>query len=238
MELSLVNIIIMAIGSTVASVFIIFLLMGRKFDHYLKPLNSKDFPLYEIYGFGLAVLDVFNYRYGSKKERDRRKEVQLLYEERYADYYLSILAAQRITISTLIAIGGFVLYGLTNDVTVLLIMFLFAFAAYHYFGNSTGSQIKKRSDDLLGEFPEMVSKIALLINAGMVMREAWKQVAESGEGLLYEEMRKTVVDMENNMPEMDAYLQFSNRCVIPEIKKFTSMVMQAYKGNREFSLCS
>lgn len=237
MNLSLINIIIMSTGTLLAIVFIIFLFIGKKYDDYLKPLNSKEFPLYELYGFGLALLDTIKYRYGSKRERDRRKEVQLIYEEKYADYYLSVLAAQRITISVLVAIGGFVLYGLSNDALVLLIMLMFVFVAYYYFANSTTKKIKKRSDELLTDFPEMVSKLALLINAGVIMKEAWQQVAESGQGLLYEEMRKAVMDMENNTPEVDAYLQFSNRCVIAEIKKFTSTVIQGLiKGNREFSL--
>lgn len=237
MNLSLTNIIIMSIGTLVAIVFIVFLLIGKKYDEYLKPLNSKDFPLYEIYGFGLAILDLINYKYRSKREIDRRKEVQLLYEERYVDYYLSILAAQRITLSTLVAIGSFALYGLSNDINVFLVMQMFVFVTYYYFANSTADKIKKRSDELLSDFPEMVSKLALLINAGMIMKEAWKDVAYNGEGTLYEEMRKTVVDMENNVAEVDAYLQFSNRCVITEIKKFTSLVIQGLvKGNKEFSL--
>ena len=79
-----------------------------------------------------------------------------------------------------------------------------------------------------------MSKLALLVNAGMILKEAWIKVSETGEGELYDEMRRAVEQMNNGVSEVDAYAEFGTRCISPEIKKFTSTVIQGLvKGNRE-----
>jgi len=76
--------------------------------------------------------------------------------------------------------------------------------------------------------------MALLINAGMITREAWEKIAETGEGTLYNEMRVAVSDMNNGVSEVDAYIAFGTRCGVPLIKKFISMLAQNLsKGNKE-----
>ena len=66
------------------------------------------------------------------------------------------------------------------------------------------------------------------------MKEAWAKVAYTGESELYQEMQRVVVNMENGMSEIDAYTEFGTRCTAPEIKKFTSTIIQGLvKGNRE-----
>ena len=87
---------------------------------------------------------------------------------------------------------------------------------------------------MLSDFSNVVSKLALLTNAGMIMREAWEEVAYTGDSELYKEMQKTVVEMNNGVAEVDAFFNFGVRCIIPEIKKFTSTIVQGLvKGNSE-----
>ena len=65
-------------------------------------------------------------------------------------------------------------------------------------------------------------------------REAWEEISYTGEGTVYEEMRNAVVEMNNGMSEIDAYLHFGERCAVPSVKKFASMLSQNLtKGNRE-----
>ncbi len=107
---------------------------------------------------------------------------------------------------------------------------------YYYFGTVTSKKILKRSDELLHDFSEVVSKLALLTNAGMILREAWQEVAEQGTGTIYTEMKMAVNDMNNGVAEVDAIYNFGIRCIIPEIKKFTSTIIQGMtKGNSELT---
>ena len=86
------------------------------------------------------------------------------------------------------------------------------------------------------DFSEVVSKLALLTNAGMILREAWELIAGAGQGTFYEEMRLSVDEMHNGISEVEAYRRFGIRCMIPEVKKFSATLIQGTeKGNKELT---
>ena len=115
-------------------------------------------------------------------------------------------------------------------------MLVFAWVAYYYFGTATQKKIEERSEEMLRDFSEVVSKLALLTGAGMTLRDAWKEVAFTGESVLYVEMQMAVEEMNNGMAEIDAFNSFGARCMIPEVKKFTSTIVQGLiKGNSELT---
>jgi tight adherence protein C len=82
------------------------------------------------------------------------------------------------------------MYGLANSLAIVPVIIVFAATAYYYFGTVTEKKILKRSEEMLSDFSNVVSKLALLTNAGMIMREAWEEVAYTGETTLYKEMQK------------------------------------------------
>ena len=82
-----------------------------------------------------------------------------------------------------------------------------------------------------------MSKLALLTNAGLILKEAWEVIAFEGEGVIYSEMQRAVEEMKNGVSDVDAIYSFGTRCMLPEIKKFTSTILQGItKGNRELSM--
>ena len=232
--MSTLSIAIMAIGSLFAALLIVLLLTCKKYDSLIEPLNSKEFPLCELYGVGFALTKLLRVDFTSKSERKRRQCIALIYGEKHSEYYLRVNAAQRLTLSFLIAVVGLSLYGFTSDLLMVLVAGMFAFVAYYYVSNLPADTLKKKSDQILNQFADVVSKLALLVNAGMILREAWEKVAYTGESELYIEMRKTVEQISNGVSEIDAYTEFGMRCTSPEIKKFTSTIVQGLiKGNRE-----
>lgn len=234
MFLSTLSVAIMVIATVLTFLFIVFLLAGSKYNNMIAPLNSKEFPLCELYGVGFSVLSLFRYNYTSKSERKRRQLIALIYGEQHSEYYLRVNAAQRITLTFLLIVVGFALYGLVNDYLIVGVFLMFAFTAYYYVATLPQTQIEKKSAQILSDFADVASKLALLVNAGMIMKEAWEKVAYTGESELYQEMQRVCVNMHNGMSEIDAYTEFGSRCTSPEIKKFTSTVVQGLvKGNRE-----
>lgn len=216
--------------------WMLFFFAGLKHANLFDSLIEKDFPLKEIYFVGYAIMQMLNYQYKSKHDRKLRKEISVLYGEKYADYYLRVIYAQKVTMAFTIATLAVPMYGFANSMAATVVVIAFAAVAYYYFGTVTEKKILKRSEEMLSDFSNVVSKLALLTNAGMIMREAWEEVARTGETTIYQEMQKTVDEMNNGVSEIDALFNFGTRCIIPEIKKFTSTIVQGIvKGNSELT---
>ena len=236
LSLSALDIVIMSFGLFSLLIWLVFYFKGLKHNSIFDVLEEKEYPFKEVYGLGYAVLEGFKYKYKSKSDRKLRRQLDILYGEKYAEYYLRVIHSQQITLAFTLFVFSFPLYGLTSEVLALIIGFVFAGLSYYYFGTITKKRIMDRSDELLHDFSEVVSKLALLTNAGMILREAWEEVAYAGSTLIYQEMQTAVNEMNNGVPEIDAIFNFGSRCVIPEIKKFTSTIIQGItKGNRELS---
>lgn len=231
-----IDLIMIGVGAAALIVWLIFYLMGLKHNRMFDVLNEKEFPLKEVYGLGYAVLELFRYKYKSKQDRKLRQQLEILYGNKYCEYYLRVVHAQQITISLTVFVLAFVLYGLSSEILAWSICVMFAGLAYYYFGTVPEKRIAERSNAMLHDFSEVVSKLALLTNAGMILREAWQEVAYAGSGVIYKEMQTAVSEMENGVSEVDAFYNFGMRCMIPEVKKFTSTIVQGMtKGNRELS---
>lgn len=228
---------IIALGAISFIIWLFFYLKGQKYNEMFDVLDEKEYPLKEIYGTGYAVLELIKYNYKSKGDRKLRQQLDILYGSKYCEYYLRVIHSQQITMGLTVLVIAFSLYGLTAEIAALFVGLMFAGLAYYYFGTVTAKKILARSEELLHDFSEVVSKLALLTNAGMILREAWQEVADGGEGVIYAEMRAAVNEMNNGVAEIDAVYNFGTRCIIPEIKKFTSTIIQGMtKGNSELSM--
>lgn len=226
--------IVFAIGAVLLLIWLLFFILGLKHASFFDVLEEKEFPLKEIYFIGYAILNLVNYKYKSKHDRKLRKEVSVLYGEKYADYYIRVIHAQEITIAFTVLLLAVPIYGLSDSFVAMFVIVVFAATAYYYYGTVTTNKICKRSEEMLCDFADVVSKLALLTNAGMIMREAWEEVAYTDNTTLYVEMQKTVDEMKNGVSDVEALFAFGTRCVIPEIKKFTSTIIQGIvKGNSE-----
>lgn len=235
----ILNIVFLILSLTAGFSFIFLLLASGEFEEYITPLDKKEFMLPEIYGVGFKLLQMFKFEYKSRGANQLREEVSILYGEKYADYYMRVLYAQKISIIYLCFAGACGLSALAEGTDKLLLFMVGAVMCgtlYYYFTTLPASQIKKRNEKFMDEFPNAVSTIALLVNSGMILREAWREVSLSSDSELYMEMRKVNEEMDNGVSEIDALYHFANRCVVPDIKKFTSFIVQGLeKGSRDLA---
>ncbi len=234
MFLTFTSIAIMLTGTVFAAILIILILIGKRYDGMIEQLPDKEFPLNQLYGVGFTILAITKHDFSSKNERKRRQQIALIYGEKYSEYYLRVNAAERITLALLLFVAGFAFYGLSDEYVMLLVFIIFSFTAYYYVSTLPSTILEKKTNEILSDFAEVVSKLALLVNAGMILKEAWEKVAYTGESELYREMQRVVTNINNGKSEIDAYTEFGTRCTSPEIKKFTSTVVQGLvKGNAE-----
>lgn len=235
----ILTIIFSALSLVVGISFVVLLLTSGEFDSYIAPLDKETFKFTEIYGVGFKFLKILKIELKGKEANQIRESVTILYGERYSDYYLQVMYAQKISIIYMcfaIFSGISALAEGTDKILLFFVGLVMCGAMYYYFSTLPASRIKQRSADILSEFPHAVSTIALLVNSGMTLREAWREVSLSDETELYVQMRKVNDDMDNGIAEIDALYNFAERCVSPEIKKFTSFIVQGLeKGSKDLA---
>ena len=123
--------------------------------------------------------------------------------------------------------------GLTGVVVTLLGAVIVLVLVYSMY-DEVGDRLNKRRKAISREFPNVVSKLALLVTSGMIMDRAWRETAESQNGELYREMRLTAKELSNLVEPTAAYTNFINRCSTKETTKLASAIIQNQsKGNAE-----
>lgn len=226
----------LAIATILLILFIVKLIKGKKYEEYTKQLTGSDYPLSELYTVGYAWNESKLFCLRGKLKLTLIKQARLLYDPNYAEFYTVSVWAQIMTFAHLFLCAGFILAGATDFTIFAFAAVIFAVIISYYFFSAMGKKLEERRTACVIELPEVVSTMALLINSGMILREAWGKIAESKEGEIYALMRNANVDMHNGMSEIDALHKFGVMSDTPEIKKFSSALVQGIeKGSRELS---
>lgn len=215
------------LGSVSTILLAVQLFKGERFYYLLDNLEGENFPIKYSYCVGLAwnELDILSLK-GKVKEK-LVGQAKLLYDPKYAEYYATIAWAQMLSFIHLGLTVGFVLAGILDSTFMVIIGIALAAVFGYYFLNKMNSLLKTRETECTAELPELVSTMALLINAGMMLRNAWQTIAESKEGEIYRLMRLACNEMENGMSEVDAIHKFGVMSSSAEVRKFTSSLIQS-----------
>ena len=109
--------------------------------------------------------------------------------------------------------------------------------------NSRWKQEQKLREEMKREYPEIISRIQLLLGAGMSMRKIFgritadyrKQQAEQGiRRPAYEEIACTYYEMEGGTPEQEAYEHLGERSRLTDYRNLSVLLVQNLKkGKRE-----
>lgn len=98
-------------------------------------------------------------------------------------------------------------------------------------------ELKKRHDAFRTEFPSMLTELALMVGVGIPASAALERVSNASDGLLYQELRRSVENQKNGMSADRALEELSVRCPLREMRKFISLYRQnLVKGGPDFAL--
>ncbi|MGN0695673.1 MAG: type II secretion system F family protein [Oscillospiraceae bacterium] len=112
----------------------------------------------------------------------------------------------------------------------VVLAFLFAYMPI----SNLRSETKERAESIERDFPNCVSKMALLVAAGMEVSRAWELASANETGVLYMEMRRVTSELNNNISPNEAYMNFINRCNSKYTTKLaTAIIQNISKGNAE-----
>lgn len=208
----------------------------EKFKEVTSSIDSKEYYLSEMFYIGFQIMEIIHFNMRSDASRRKIKMMAEVYGRKYADYYYYVLVGGQITYIVTVIPVIFLLALLANNPTALLFGVVLAGLFVWYLSESFKDKLTARREQILSAFPQMLSKMTLLVNSGMLLRDAWKLIAEQGNGILFTEMQLTTDQLDNGVPEMAAYHEFAERCGVKEIRKFASMVVQGLeKGGSELT---
>jgi len=99
-------------------------------------------------------------------------------------------------------------------------------------------KVEERRYLLKRGLPDFISRLVLLVEAGMTLSRGFEIAARNVEknSPLFYEISKTCNEMNNGVTESQAYEQLAVRCRIIEVARFSSMLIQNLrKGNSELA---
>ena len=201
--------------------------------------NLKSLSIFVMPGYVLTrKFDVINR--GNIRNLILKKNFEL-YGKKHAAIKTNQLLAKLLSYSMIgvavsLALGAAVM-GMGNNAVGLAILgigtvlvLVLVYAMY----DEVSDRVSKRHDAIARQFPNMVSKLALLVTSGMVMDRAWKETAYSQGVEIYREMQLTSQELDNMVSPESAYDGFVKRCNTKETTKLASAIMQNLsKGNSE-----
>ncbi len=230
--------IILAIVGTLMALYCLYLTITdkNKYQTIIADVDANEYFLKDLYYigfkiFGYRLIDL-NSKYFQNKTRQFAEVVGLKQAKKIVLY--DVVA--EITYVVLLVPFGFLFAVIMDEPAMILIAIVLAAVLVAYYEYDKTNKIKSRHDTIQREFPHVLSQLALLVNAGMPLREAIAVSAQKGTGILYTEMQVLVDDMNNGIPDYESFARFSERCGVDSVKKFSSLIIQnVKKGSAELA---
>lgn len=229
---------IIAVYFAILLVWIVLLAAGYRKNVQVmdeKYLPRNQYPFRELLGIGLLLLK--NARFESNRDLKKISQLKGAYGEKWGAFYYQVNMAERLSYALTLAMLGLLAAPAAGEYILLAVSPVLAAAGYMLAAARVLDVIDRREEEIMKQFPNVVSNLALLINSGMDTFNAWDNVAHNSEGLIYMEMRRTIQDMRTQgVSEIQAYINFGTRCAVPKVTKFVSMMVQNIrKGSEDLS---
>lgn len=125
-----------------------------------------------------------------------------------------------------------------NSVALLILALIAVFVIFIGFDKSLEEKVKKRNEEMMIDYTEIVSKLSLLYEAGLSILKAWERIVADYEKkdtkrFAYQEMKLVLEKVKSGVSEGDAYLQFGQRCGLhPYIKLGNILEQNLSKGSK------
>lgn len=121
-------------------------------------------------------------------------------------------------------------------ITLLMFGLLMAFFVPLLLERRLKEQLEEREDQMRMDYPEVVNKLVLLLEAGMTVTRAWSKVVLDYESEVkkknrnkryaYEEMLASYYEMKNGLSESQVYDNFGRRIKLAPYRKLSSLLAQ------------
>lgn len=231
------NIVLSGVGTLLSLFWIAITVMEKKrYQAIIDEIDGSEYFMKNLFFAGFWVIEWLDMDISSPSMQKKMGRLGEMYGNKKAKQVVLIdLAAQISYLLAFLPIGIFLAVMMDEIfclvLTAAVLIFLVVYVEY-----DKNDKLQKRHEQILREFPHVLSQMALLVNAGMTLREALNTAAKSGEGILNKEMKSLSDDMVNGIPEYEALGRFADRCGVDSVRKFASLITQnVKKGSGELA---
>jgi hypothetical protein len=126
--------------------------------------------------------------------------------------------------------------------SLLVLTVLLAFCTYLEMDSRIHQKAEKRKAQLMMDYPDLMWKMTMLLGAGLSIKGTFSRISseylrekkekekhrqrKDDVRYVYEEVTYTCYEMENGIPEAEAYERFGKRCQLPEYIRLGSVLSQ------------
>ena len=210
---------------------------GKDFEEIIPAIDGNEYPLKDFYTVGYGWQNkVKALGYHGNLAMNIRSDVSRYYGEKYCEFYSRTVLAQVYTIvhlgiafssvlATIVEDNGYMILGIGTAFSIAL--------GWNYY-RGPREKMENRAKECIEGFPDMVMELTLMINAGMILRDAWIGVAKNTKGQLKTIMHSSIDRMNNGASDVEAIYTFGVESGEQDIKKFANLLIQGIdKGNSE-----
>jgi len=210
---------------------------GSRYRNELEPLDEKQYGYKKLLPFGLWLFDAANIPAEGAYSIFLYQRVVMVYGTRYARYYLKIHWAMKFMYLFLgMVLASFIGAASNSGWGYFPIIPVSGVILFFLADKSLDEKASERRLQLMMDFPVFISKLTLLMNAGMHLRQALERIYNDAlhKTPLYSELGLVLEDLEAGIGEVQAWQEFSERCKVKEVASFASMIVQNSKigGNQ------
>lgn len=215
------------------AVITLYFLSRNKYKSLVEKPEAKECSMHVLLPVAMYILDITNYRYVSKYDKRIIKTIANLYGGKNIElniklYYSNKLGMMLGAILMLTFLGA---ASRSVDVSYSLFTLCAPALVFYITDKDLENKLKKKYESIRADFPDMVSKLVLLVNAGMTINRAWEKICADTKksSPLYQELKTTYLQIQGGKPEGEAYEEFARRCRVREITKFVALIIQNLK---------
>ena len=227
----------MFIGLFLAVVVLLVILYSKspgKYEQLFQELNQQEYALKESFlPMGHHLLQVVKYPYNTPYDQSLYKKLMELYGYKNARFYLQVYWANKLGYFLLGVLLVCFFLAVLGEVDFVLGAFFLAILLAVFFAPDYDlrKKIAQRRLSLQLDFPFFLIMLFLLFNAVLTVKNLWERIVESNKKTtpLYEEVEKEIHDIRSGKAEAQAYEDFARRLRVPEITRFTAVVLQNMK---------
>lgn len=168
------------------------------YDQVIDAIDKKKFMFGEIYFIGFGFITLFHINIKTERGSKKIKEISEIYGRKYAEFYHYVITGGSISYFLTLLPMGFCLGAIANNVMLGVLGVVASALLLEYMSGEIKKNVNERREDILEDLPQMLSKFTLLINAGLIVRDAWFKVAYANDKPIYKEMQEACVEMNNN----------------------------------------